>query len=111
MELPVFYFSDLLSMAINDKTLLAGSTAVIGLSIGVKKVGLVRALTLGWRSAIKMTYPLSVRTAEIDALKESLQSLQQGQYVTVLGRKGSGKSRLIDTALNRTYGVIKTSVR
>lgn len=111
MELPVFYFSDLLSMAINDKTLLAGSTAVLGLSIGVKKVGLVRALTLGWRSAIKMTYPLSVRTAEIDALKESLQSLQQGQYITVLGGKGNGKSRLIDTALNRTYGVMKTSVR
>jgi hypothetical protein len=110
MELPAFSFSDLLTMAVNAKALLAGSSAVLGLSIGAKKVGLVRALTLGWRSAIKTTTPLSVRTAEIDALKETLQSLQTGQYVTVIGGKGNGKSRLIDTTLNRTFGVIKTSV-
>ncbi|RYH01490.1 hypothetical protein EON65_48335 [archaeon] len=110
MDLPAF--SDLLSIAANDKTLIAGSSAVLGLSLlgATPRIGLVRALTLGWRSAVKTTYPLSVRKAEVVALRETLQSLEKGQYVTVIGGKGNGKSCLIDTCLNRTFGVVKTSV-
>lgn len=110
MELPSF--SDLLSIAVDAKALLAGSGAVLGLSLlgATPRVGLVRALTLGLRSAIKTTNPLSVRTPEIVALRETLQSLQKGQYVTVIGGKGNGKSCLIDSCLNRTFGVVKTSV-
>lgn len=88
------------------------SAVLVGLSLlGVTpRVGLVRALTLGWRSAIKTTYPLSVRTAEVVALRKDLQSLQKGQYVAIIGGKGNGKSCLIGTCLNLTFGAIKTSV-
>lgn len=107
MDLPAF--ADLLGNSVNAKTLLMG---VLGLLLlgATPRVGLVRALTLGWRSTFTRTTPQSVRTAEIVVLQEDLQSLEKGQYVTVIGGKGNGKSRLIDTTLNHTFGVIKTSV-
>ncbi|RYH05573.1 hypothetical protein EON65_44335 [archaeon] len=53
---------------------------------------LVRALTLGWP-----TYSLSVRKGETVALNKTLQTLEKGQYIAVIGGKGNGKSCLIDT--------------
>ncbi|RYG99769.1 hypothetical protein EON65_49980 [archaeon] len=65
---------------------------------------------MGWQRAIKTTYPLSVRKGEIIALNKTLQTLEKGQYITVIGGKGNGKSCRIDTCLNRSFGVVKTSV-
>ena len=104
-------FLETISALADAETIIAGS-AVLGLSLigATPRVGLVRGLALGWRSAVKTTYPQSVRTADFLALTESLQYLEKGQYIAVIGGKGNGKSCLIDSCLNRTYGVIKTSV-
>ncbi|RYH07975.1 hypothetical protein EON65_41285 [archaeon] len=104
--------SEILAMAADAKALIAGSTTILGLSLlgATPRIGLVRALTLGWRSGIKTIYPLSVRKGEIIALNRTLQTLEKGQYITVVGGKGNGKSCLIDTCLNRSFGVVKTSV-
>ena len=112
MELPeLTAFS---SLAFTAQALLVGSGgALLGITLlaSTPRVGPMRALALGLRSAITTTHPLSVRTAEVNALKKTLQSMQKGQFVTVLGRgTGDGKSCLVDTSLNRTFGVIKTSV-
>ena len=70
----------------------------------------MRALSLGFKSYFKTTYPLSVRASEIKQLKNSLLWMEKGDYITVTGGKGNGKTCLIDTTLNRHLGVVKISV-
>jgi hypothetical protein len=91
--------------------------SIIGVGSGIAilsgltpRVGLLRSLTIGLRSYFKKTYPISVRTAEIKGLLDSVNSLSKGRYIVVTGGKGYGKSCLIDTSLNRHVGVIKISV-
>jgi hypothetical protein len=36
--------------------------------------------------------------------------MQRGSYITVTGGKGNGKTCLIDTTLNRHFGVVKIGV-
>ena len=70
----------------------------------------MRALTLGWRSYLKTTYPLSVRKYEIKQLNDLILGVNNGMYIIVTGGKGNGKACLIDTTLNRQHGVVKISV-
>ena len=91
----------------------AGGLALFsGVSIAgvIPRVGLVRAVSLGFKSYFKTTYPLSVRKSEIKQLSDSIQWMDQGEYITVTGGKGIGKTCLIDTTLNRHLGVVKISV-
>ena len=93
------------------KTLHGGLALVTGSVAGfIPRVGLVRALSLGFKSYFKTTYPLSVRKSEIKQLNESILRMKKGSYITVTGGKGNGKTCLIDTALNRHLGVVKISV-
>jgi guanylate kinase len=36
--------------------------------------------------------------------------MKKGSYIVVTGEKGNGKTCLIDTTLNRHFGVVKISV-
>lgn len=89
----------------------AGGLALITTSRAMPRFGLVRAFTLGWGSYFKTTYPLSVRKLEINQLNDSLQIMQRGSYITIIGRKGTGKTCLVDTTLNRQHGVVKFSTK
>jgi putative ribosome biogenesis GTPase RsgA len=73
-------------------------------------IGIVRALTLGWKSYFRTIKPLSVRKSDVQGLSSSLQHMFRGSYIVVIGESGYGKTCLIDTALNRQYGVVKISV-
>ena len=100
--------------------LVADSKAILGVGAGglalgsvagfIPRVGLVRALSLGFKSYLKTTYPLSVRASEIKQLNDSILRMKKGSYITVTGGKGNGKTCLIDTTLNRHLGVVKISV-
>ena len=88
----------------------AGGLALISAAGVIPRVGFGRAITLGWRSYFKTTSPLSVRKSEIQQLNDSILCIRKGSYITVIGGKGNGKSCLIDTTLNRHFGVVKISV-
>ena len=104
---------DIVNLVADSKTVLggaAGGLALISVAGAMPRVGFIRALTFGFRSYFRTTYPLSVRKSEIQQLNELILSMEKGSYITVIGGKGNGKSCLIDTALNRQYGVTKISV-
>ena len=115
--------TDLLESAKYIVSLVADSKAILGIGAGglalfsggsiagvIPRVGLVRAVSLGFKSYFKTTYPLSVRKSEIKQLSDSIQWMDQGEYITVTGGKGIGKTCLIDTTLNRHLGVVNISV-
>ena len=107
----LYSLSDIVSLAANSKAIIGGAGGLALLSAAaLPRVGLRRAITLGWKSYFKTTIPLSVRKAEIQQLTESITSMEKGIYITVIGGKGNGKSCLIDTTLNRHFGVVKISV-
>jgi len=101
-------------------SLVADSKAILGVGAGglvlgsvagvIPRVGLGRALWLGVKSYLKTTYPSSVRQVEIKQLSDSILWMEKGEYITVTGGKGIGKTCLIDTTLNRHFGVVKISV-
>ena len=104
---------DIVSLVADSKAILGiGSLALVSGSIaGVfPRVGLVKALSLGFKSYFKTTYPLSVRKSDIKQLSDSILRMKKGSYITVTGGKGNGKSCLVDTTLNRHLGVVKISV-
>ena len=107
--------------SLNDiASFVAGSKAILsvgtfgGLALSsagvIPRVGLVRALSLGFKSYLKTTYPLSVRASEIKQLNNSILQMEKGSYIVVTGGKGNGKTCLIDTTLNRHLGVVKINV-
>jgi hypothetical protein len=95
----------ILSVGVGGLALISGSVAGV-----IPRVGLVRALSLGFKSYFKTAYPLSVRKSDINKLSDSLLWMEKGDYITVTGGKGIGKTCLIDTTLNRHLGVVKISV-
>ncbi len=115
--------TDWLGIVKDIVSLVAGSKAILG-SVGagglalvtgsfagfIPRVGLVRAFSLGLKSYFKTTYPLSVRKSDINQLSDLLLWMEKGDYITVTGGKGIGKTCLIDTTLNRHLGVVKISV-
>jgi hypothetical protein len=108
--------NDIVSLAADSKAILGvgagGLPALISGSVAgfIPRVGLVRALSLGFKSYFKTTYPLSVRASEIKQLNDSILRMKKRSYITVTGGKGNGKTCLIDTTLNRHLDVVKISV-
>jgi hypothetical protein len=102
----------IVSLAAGIKAIIggAGGLALISAAGVIPRVGFGRAITLGWRSYFRTTSPLSVRKSEIQQLNDSILCMEKGSYITVIGGKGNGKSCLIDTTLNRHFGVVKISV-
>lgn len=105
--------TDIVSLTANSKAILggAGSLALFSVAGVIPRVGFVRAFTLGFRSFIQPTYPLSVRKSEIKQLNDAILWMKKGSYIVVTGGKGNGKTCLIDTALNRHFGVVKISTK
>ena len=104
---------EIVSLVADSKAILgvgAGGLALVSAAGVIPRVGFVRALTLGYKSYFKTTYPLSVRKSEIKQLNDSILWMDKGDYITVTGGKGIGKTCLIDTTLNRHHGVVKISV-
>ena len=106
---------EIVSLVADSKAILSVGAGVLALFSGsvagiIPRVGLVRAFSLGFKSYFKTTYPLSVRISDINQLGESLLLMEKGEYITVTGGKGIGKTCLIDTTLNRHLGVVKISV-
>lgn len=112
MEAWLTSLKDVVALVANSKAIFSGGGIVALLSVAkvTPRVGLVRAFTLGWRSYFKKAYPLSVRVDEIRRLDACINSLTKGSYIALIGGKGNGKSCLIDTTLNRRFGVVKISV-
>ena len=92
---------------------LAGA-AVIGAPLAglAPRAGPGRALVLALRSlAATLPAPQSARTSDVAALRRKLAANSaQRRYVVVQGPKGVGKSCAIDTALQRTCGVVVVEV-
>ena len=104
---------DIASLVADSKAILgvgAGGLALVSVAGVIPRVGLVRALSLGFKSYFETTYPLSVRKSEIKHLNDSILRMKKGSYITVIGGKGNGKTCLIDTTLNHHLGVVKISV-
>ena len=104
---------DIASLVADSKAILgvgAGGLALVSAAGVIPRVGLVRALSLGFKSYFETTYPLSVRKSEIKHLNDSILRMKKGSYITVIGGKGNGKTCLIDTTLNHHLGVVKISV-
>jgi len=104
---------DIVSLVADSKAILgvgAGGLALVSGAGVIPRVGLVRALSLGFKSYFTTTYPASVRASEIKQLNDSILRMKKGSYITVTGGKGNGKTCLIDTTLNRHFGVVKISV-
>ena len=104
---------DIASLVADSKAILgvgAGGLALVSAAGVLPRVGLVRALSLGFKSYFETTYPLSVRKSEIKHLNDLILRMKKGSYITVIGGKGNGKTCLIDTTLNHHLGVVKISV-
>ena len=103
---------DIVSFVVDNKAILGagGGLALVSAAGVIPRVGLVRALSLGYKSYFKTTYPLSVRESEIKQLNDWILLLKKGSYIIVTGEKGNGKTCLINTTLNHHHGVVKISV-
>ena len=106
---------DVVSFVVDSKAILgvgAGGLALFSGSVAgfIPRVGLVRALSLGFKSYFKATYPLSIRKSDIKQLSKVIRLMVKGKYVIVTGGKGVGKTCLIDTTLNHHLGVVKIEV-
>jgi hypothetical protein len=91
---------------------LAGA-AVIGAPLAglVPRAGPGRALALALRSLVAAPpSPQSARASDVASLRRKLATNSAQRYVVVEGPKGVGKSCAIDTALQRTCGVVVVEV-
>ena len=78
---------DIVSLVADSEGVGVGALALVTGSIAgvIPRVGLVRALSLGFKSYFKTTYPLSVRKSEIKQLNDSVLGMNKGSYITVIG--------------------------
>lgn len=78
----------------------------------VPRIGPMRAVALALRSRFASADRVSLRHADIMALKSSMAVIENSasSYIVVRGPKGVGKTCLIDTVLQRTCGVVYVQV-
>ncbi len=77
----------------------------------VPRAGPGRALALALRSRLApRPAPQSRRAADVQALRETLSTISAQRYVVVKGPKGVGKTCAVETALQRTCGIVTVRV-
>jgi hypothetical protein len=84
------------------------STAV--LAGVVPRVGPGRALALAVRSWVLRAKKVSQRDDATHTLRNMLRNLGEDQYIVVTGQKGVGKTVVVNTATQRTCGVVSVPV-
>ena len=91
---------------------LAGAAVISAPLAGlVPRAGPGRALVLALRPLVAaLPSPQSARASDVAALRHKLAANSAQRYVVVQGPKGVGKSCAIDTALQRTCGVVVVEV-
>ena len=97
---------------------IAASVAAIGgptvmMAAGVvPRVGPLRAIMLGLSSRLFLrANPVSQRVQELAKLREAFESRQKDMYSVVTGPKGVGKSCVVNTATEATFGVVTIGVQ
>ena len=88
------------------------SSVAMMLAGAIPRAGPGRALALAARSLVHRA-DIQVASLRVDAtrtLLDMLSSIGKNQYIVVTGRKGVGKSVVVDTATQRTCGVVSLSV-
>jgi len=87
------------------------SVSVLGHAGLVPRAGPLRAVMFAMRSKLKFSpSPPSDRADLLSALQVMIETLLPQKYIVVKGKKGVGKSLLIDTATSFRYGVSKLSI-
>ena len=77
----------------------------------VPRVGPGRAFVLGLSSRIFLrAKTVSQRTKEVEKMRTALSNANKDQYVVVAGPKGVGKTCIVETATERTFGVMSVRV-
>ena len=76
----------------------------------VPRVGPGRALALAARSWVHLAKKVSQRDDATHTLRNMLRNLGEDQYIVVTGQKGVGKSVVVNTATQRTCGVVDVPV-
>ena len=78
----------------------------------VPRVGPGRAFVLGLSSRIFLrAKTVSQRTVEVEKMRTALSNANRDQYVVVAGPKGVGKTCIVETATERTFGVVSVYVQ
>ena len=90
-------------------TALVPPAAVVVLGFG-PRAGPGRAFMLAARSWFHVARKVSQRDDATSTLRGMLQNLGEDQYIVVTGQKGIGKSVVVDTATQRTCGVVSVHV-
>jgi hypothetical protein len=94
----------------NIASVIIPSTAVAALAGVVPRVGPGRALALAARSWVRRADIASRRDDATHTLRCMLQNLGKNQYIVVTGQKGVGKSVVVNTATQRTCGVVDVPI-
>lgn len=76
----------------------------------VPRVGPGRALALAVRSWVLRAKKVSQRDDATHTLRNMLRNLGEDQYIVVTGQKGVGKTVVVNTATQRTCGVVSVPV-
>jgi hypothetical protein len=85
----------------------APSAAALGLA---PRLGPLRAIVFALGTRFERAPKVTQRTTELRTLRSMLSTVQRDQYVVVSGPKGVGKSCMVDTALQYTFGVVAIRV-
>ena len=89
---------------------LAAAPAAIALGV-VPRVGPGRAFILALDSRLFLrAKPVSQRKEELSKLRKVLSNAHTDQYVVVVGPKGVGKTCVVNTATEKTFGVVSVRV-
>ena len=83
--------------------------SVVGLGLA-PRVGPARAIALALTSRLRAAATVSQRAADVRALQTSLRCAEADQYIIVFGPKGVGKTCVVETATQRTCGVVSVRV-
>ncbi|KAI3656723.1 hypothetical protein MP638_003040 [Amoeboaphelidium occidentale] len=88
--------------------LLVGGAGILTITSSglLPRAGPVRALVFALRSRL----PISIRTADVIALRNALAVVGDQKYVVVVGQKGVAKSVLVQTVTNRSFGVVENNL-
>jgi hypothetical protein len=95
---------------------IGGPTAAMALG-AVPRVGPGRAFVLGLYTRLFLrARPVSQRSVEVEEVRAALSDIKaldavKDQYVVVAGPKGVGKTCIVETATEKTFGVVSVDVQ